>query len=61
MLFRSSNIKINKASGTLFTAVDEGGLNYVFWIEEADNTAFLLYGNTQPEVLIKMAESIEKK
>ncbi len=56
-----SNIKINKARGTLFTAVDEGGLNYVFWIEEADNTAFLLYGNTEPEVLMKMAESLEKK
>lgn len=57
----ATKIEINKAKGTLFTAIDEGGLNYVFWIEETENTAFLLYGDIEPEILIKMAESVEKK
>lgn len=57
----ATKVQINETKGTLFKAIDEDGLNYVFWIEETENTAFLLYGDVEPEVLIKVAESIEKK
>lgn len=56
-----SKIKINGNAGSLFTAIDVGWPNQIFWIDEKENTAFLLYGDIETKALIKMAESLEKK
>lgn len=55
------SIWVNKNEGRLFEAADSGWPNQIFWTDKEENTAFLLYGDIEPEVLLKMAESIEKK